>query len=122
MGKRLNPEDLELPRRKLDKKAIDEVPSFYEMDSTNHKPGWLKPKKAFAAYHFFSQHYREELKLKKPNLSHTELTKAIGTKWGPMTKNERAPYEKTAVEDRKRYDREKREFDLKQRKPEVFTK
>jgi len=76
------------------------VPAFEESNATFLLSGQPKPKKAFAAYYFFSQHYREQLKGRKTGQAHTEVTKDIASSWGQLSKENRGPYENQAIEDR----------------------
>lgn len=69
------------------------------------------PKRPVSAYLFFASIRRPELKQSRPSLAFGELTLAIAAEWKTMGLTEKRQYEDMAKEDKKRYEKEKREYD-----------
>lgn len=65
-----------------------------------------KPKKPLSAYIFFSQEFREIIKLRFPFLTVAQIMTAVGNRWGSLTKEQKAPFELVANQDKQRYDKE----------------
>ncbi|KAF4690257.1 hypothetical protein FOZ60_000414 [Perkinsus olseni] len=72
--------------------------------------GKPKVKRSLSAYFFFMQKNRERIMkesgLESKNIG--ELGKKMGEAWKAMDAKDKAPYEKLAQEDKKRYEREKK--------------
>lgn len=65
-----------------------------------------KPKKPLSAYIYFSQEFREIIKLRFPFLTVAQIMTAVGNRWGSLTKEQKAPFELVANQDKQRYDKE----------------
>jgi len=65
-----------------------------------------KPKRAMAAYMFFSQAIRPTVKKENPDMSFGELGKEIARRWKLLGDGDKEPYEQQAAEDKKRYEKE----------------
>lgn len=69
------------------------------------------PSPAFrSAFFFFSGDKRGKLKADDPSLKVGEIAKQLGAAWNIMSAKQKAPYEKQAKEDRKRYDEDMTRF------------
>jgi|EP01047_Picozoa_sp_COSAG01_P041620 hypothetical protein len=65
------------------------------------------PKRGTSAYLYFCSAVRAETKAANPDLKMTELSKILGQKWKSLDASEKSKYEKMAVQDKARYEREK---------------
>ena len=70
----------------------------------------LAPKAAKSSYMIFFTQYRNQLKVKQPELSVTEMAKEGGRKWKEMSSSQRSKFQKKAADDKIRYDREKQAY------------
>lgn len=61
------------------------------------------PKKAMAAFMFYSNAVRNQVKEENPGIAFTEVGKKIGEMWKALSSEEKAPYEAQAEADKKRY-------------------
>lgn len=61
------------------------------------------PKKAMAAFMFYSNAIRNRVKEENPGIAFTEVGKKIGEMWKGLSQEEKAPYEAQAEADKKRY-------------------
>lgn len=61
------------------------------------------PKKALAAFMFFSNAKREQIKTENPGIAFGEVGKKLGELWRSLTLEEKAPYDAKAEEDKGRY-------------------
>merc|ERR1712170_34434 len=64
----------------------------------------MGPKRALSAFFFFCQIERPSVRKIMPSASVGEIAKELGKRWEATT--DRAKYEKMALEDRKRYEKE----------------
>lgn len=71
------------------------------------------PKRSSGAYVFFTNYMRPIIWKQQPNLKFVELGKVLGQKWRALSKEDRAPYEKLAEEDKARYQREIKAYNEK---------
>ncbi|KAK2196164.1 bifunctional High mobility group box domain/High mobility group box domain superfamily [Babesia duncani] len=67
------------------------------------------PKRALSSYMFFAKEKRAEIIKNNPELNKdvAAVGKMIGSAWNALSEQEKAPYEKMAEEDKKRYETEK---------------
>lgn len=65
-----------------------------------------KPRRALNGFLFFSKKRRTEIKEGNPSISFPELAKQIGEEWKKMADEDKAPFEKLALEDKVRYNKE----------------
>ncbi|CAL4122441.1 unnamed protein product, partial [Meganyctiphanes norvegica] len=63
-----------------------------------------KPKRAQSAFFYFANEGRAKIRADHPEMSVGEVSKELGRMWNEMTAETKAPYEKSALEDRARYD------------------
>lgn len=68
------------------------------------------PKRAWPPFFFFQEQRREDLKKENPNLNHKEIVSKLGEEWRGFTEEEKQPFVDKSIQDQKRYDKEKREF------------
>ena len=73
------------------------------------------PKRAISAFFFYQKERREPLKKEKPNLNNKELISQMSVEWNKMKENEKKKYLDLAEKDKKRYEKEKAEYDAKQK-------
>ncbi len=71
------------------------------------------PKKATGAYFYFNHQYIKSVRDKDTAITQTEGAKLAGTKWGLMTDKEKAPYEKLALDDKARHEKQLKELETK---------
>ena len=62
---------------------------------------------------YFSQEKRPFLKKQNPKATVGDLAKLLGVDWRKLSEADKKPFEARASEDRKRYDREMKEYQLK---------
>jgi len=65
-----------------------------------------KPKRALSAFFYYANDERSAVRAVNPDFSVGEVAKELGRQWGELTDAEKLKYEKSAEEDRARYDRE----------------
>lgn len=65
------------------------------------------PKKPLSAYMLYCKDAREELKESQPELKGKDVMKEMARKWGELSEDEKAPYEKNAAKAREKYNAEK---------------
>ena len=88
----------------------DEEASSEEQVEPPKKP-LNPPKRPVSGYLFFASARRPELKQSQPSLAFGDLTLAIAAEWKTMSSAEKRQYEDMAKNDKKRYEKEKREYD-----------
>ncbi len=64
-------------------------------------------------YFYFNQQYIKSVREKDTAITQTEGAKLAGTKWGLMTVEEKAPYEKLHLEDKTRHEKQLKMLELK---------
>jgi hypothetical protein len=80
------------------------------------------PKKGLSAYIFFCKNVRDSIKKEQPTLSTKEITSALGKKWMSLSEEEKEPYVKLAVDDKSRFEEEKKNYSEGQTHTEVSKK
>lgn len=68
------------------------------------------PKRAWPPFFFFQEQRREDLKKENPDLNHKEIVSKLGEEWRQMSDDAKQPFVEKSVQDQKRYDKEKREY------------
>lgn len=63
-----------------------------------------KPKRALSAFFYYAKDERATVRGSNPDFSVGEVAKELGRQWNELTEGMKAPYEKSAEEDRARYD------------------
>uniref|UniRef100_A0A2P2I090 High mobility group protein DSP1-like n=1 Tax=Hirondellea gigas TaxID=1518452 RepID=A0A2P2I090_9CRUS len=63
-----------------------------------------KPKRALSAFFYYAKDERGKVRGINPDFSVGEVAKELGRQWNELTEGAKAPYEKSAEEDRARYD------------------
>merc|ERR1719461_1242642 len=63
------------------------------------------PKKAQTAYFAFLADKRESVKKQNPDISHKDVLRKLGELWNGLSVSQKAPYEKTAEESKKKYEK-----------------
>lgn len=69
-----------------------------------------KPKRALSAFFYYAKDERPNVRSINPDFSVGEVAKELGRKWNELSESEKAPYEKSAEEDRARYDVEMKAY------------
>jgi len=69
-----------------------------------------KPKRALSAFFYYAKDERPNVRSINPDFSVGEVAKELGRKWNELTEQEKSPYEKSAEEDRARYDVEMKAY------------
>lgn len=69
------------------------------------------PKRPLSAYFFFAKDKRAEVLKKNPGMSVTEVAKALGEQWRGL--GDKSKYEKMAVNDKARYEKEMKKYSAK---------
>ena len=80
------------------------------------------PKKGLSAYIFFCKNVRDSIKNEQPALSTKEITSALGKKWMSLSEEEKEPYVKLAVDDKSRFEEEKKNYSEDDTNKEVSKK
>jgi hypothetical protein len=80
------------------------------------------PKKGLSAYIFFCKNVRDSIKKEQPTLSTKEITSALGKKWMSLSEEEKEPYVKLAVDDKSRFEEEKKNYSEDDTNKEVSKK
>lgn len=65
-----------------------------------------KPKRALSAFFYYAKDERANVRGTNPDFSVGEVAKELGRQWNELTDDQKSPYEKSAEEDRARYDRD----------------
>lgn len=65
------------------------------------------PKRGLSAYMFFANEQRDKVRNDNPELKFGDVGKVLGQKWKELSEAQKAPYEKKAAADKKRYEDEK---------------
>lgn len=65
-----------------------------------------KPKRALSAFFYYAKDERSKVRANNPDFSVGEVAKELGRNWNELSDEVKAPYEKSAEEDRARYDRD----------------
>lgn len=65
-----------------------------------------KPKKPLSAHIYFSQEYREIIRQRFPAMTVNNIMQAVSYRWKQLSKEQKAPFEQVAAEDKQRYDKE----------------
>jgi len=68
------------------------------------------PKKALSAYMLYATEHRPTVKAENPGLSFGELSGKVAADWKALSETDREPYDKKAAEDKKRYEKEKKNY------------
>lgn len=63
-----------------------------------------KPKRALSAFFYYAKDERAKVRAINPDFSVGEVAKELGRQWNELTEEQKSPYEKSAEEDRARYD------------------
>merc|ERR1719386_631407 len=69
-----------------------------------------KPKRAMVAFMYFSIDQRPEVQKRQPELKIAEISKLLGAQWRSMSATQKAPYDKKAAADKKRYEKEMKSY------------
>jgi len=64
------------------------------------------PKRAMSAFHFFAAERRAGVKVETPGITSSEIQKKLTEMWRASLEDDREPYQKLAIEDKIRYDRD----------------
>lgn len=78
--------------------------------NTRRKKDPDAPKRPITAYMFYAQHERKNVNRDKPDAKFGEVGKIIGERWRQLDAEGKKAYEDMAVEDKKRYDKQKAEY------------
>ena len=95
-----------LSATQADKKTADKSATSTGKKKTKKQKDPNKPKGFSSAYNFCMADARPIVKAANPELSFREMPKKLGEYWQALSKEGRMPYEKMAIADRLRYDRE----------------
>jgi len=63
-----------------------------------------KPKRALSAFFYYANEERPKVRASNPDFSVGEVAKELGRQWNELSATEKAPFEKSAADDRARYD------------------
>ena len=73
------------------------------------------PKKAISAYFFYIKERRESITKELPKLNNKEIVKKMSEEWNALSDDKKKPYVQKALEDKKRYEKEKADYDKKKK-------
>jgi len=68
------------------------------------------PKGALTAYIIFSNAKRDQVKKENPDIKFGDVAKKISALWKSVSASDKAKFEKAAAEDKKRYEREMKDY------------
>ncbi len=80
------------------------------------------PKKAISAFFFYNKERRPILKKEQPNLDNKEIIKTMSNEWNALSEDKKKPYVAKAEADKKRYAKEKEEYDKTHKVEKKSTK
>ena len=69
-----------------------------------------KPKRAMVAFMYFSIDQRPVMQRQNPTLKIADISKMLGAQWRSMSATQKAPYDKKAAADKKRYEKEMKAY------------
>ena len=69
-----------------------------------------KPKRAMVAFMYFSIDQRPVMQRQNPTLKIADISKMLGAQWRSMSAAQKAPYDKKAAADKKRYEKEMKSY------------
>jgi len=69
-----------------------------------------KPKRAMVAFMYFSIDQRPVMQRQNPTLKIADISKMLGAQWRSMSATQKAPYDKKAAADKKRYEKEMKSY------------
>merc|ERR1712057_68494 len=69
-----------------------------------------KPKRAMVAFMYFSIEQRPVMQRQNPTLKIADISKMLGAQWRSMSATQKAPYDKKAAADKKRYEEEMKSY------------
>ncbi|XP_062006937.1 FACT complex subunit SSRP1 isoform X2 [Rosa rugosa] len=98
---RKEPSTSKVPSSKKKSKEVDEDGPKKKKQKKKKDPN--APKRAMAAFMFFSQMERENVKKTNPGIAFTDVGRVLGDKWNKMSAEEKEPYEAKARQDKLRY-------------------
>ncbi|KAJ6437419.1 endonuclease/exonuclease/phosphatase [Purpureocillium lavendulum] len=78
--------------------------------TSGRNPGSGRPLKGRSAYHFYADEHRMRVWAEHPDMAPGEVGRILGEMWHAQTAAQRAPYERMAVADNERYQRELQEW------------
>ena len=71
------------------------------------------PKRALSPYLFYTMDRRPDLKKEKPELNNKQIISEMSQEWNKMKEQDKKKYIQKALEDKKRYEKEKALYDAK---------
>jgi len=94
---------------------------YYDSDSEDEAPKQKRktkkkkkdpnaPKRPTSAYFYFAGDVRPGIREEQPDLKITQVMSLIGEKWREMEDEDKKPYEEQAAADRKRYEKEMKQY------------
>ena len=69
------------------------------------------PKRPVTAFFFYQSERRQTLKKEKPELDHKQIISVMSTEWNKLPEKDKKKYLVKAEEDKKRYEKEKAEYE-----------
>ena len=98
-------------RSKYEARAQEDRARYAGEKEEYEKSSPQPPKKAKSSFIFFCNELRPEVAQENPRMSVTDIGKELGKRWNATEEAGRAKYQAMAVEDRKRFDQERENFD-----------
>ena len=80
------------------------------------------PKKAISAFFFYNKERRPILKKEQPSLDNKQIIKTMSEEWNKLSDEKKKPYIAKAEADKKRYAKEKEEYDKTHKVEKKSTK
>ena len=90
------------------KKAV--ILSIFRDSKSSKKKDPNSPKKWRTSYIFFCSEHREKLKTEEPTLTTTQIVSRLAAIWRNLNNEDKQKYEKMALEDKKRYEEEIKQY------------
>ena len=83
------------------------------MGKRKEKKDAKAPKRAMTAFIFYTMNRRPILKKERPELDNKQIVSEMGSEWNKLKEKEKKKYIDMAIEDKKRYEKEKAAYDSK---------
>ena len=99
-----------MPKKAAVKKGKKKAPRQKKVKDPN------APKKGMTAFLHYAQAKRQLFKEEFPKLTHKQIISKLGETWNKLSAKEKEPFEEKAKQDKVRYEDQKADYELKNKK------